>query len=103
MAKIDWSKHKHLKLKGDAFKDLPIGGYRNNFYRENNLWTLTGKYLGTHIHKLPLHYLNWAVDNLKSQQHRQQAIDEIYRRHGQLLTHKVSGPDNNTAVEKLGK
>jgi hypothetical protein len=89
MAKINWSKHKQLKQKGLVYKE---GGSQYGFYKENNLWTLSGKHQGTHIHKLPLHYLNWAVDNLNSGSHRQQAIDELYRRHNELLTHKVGGP-----------
>lgn len=92
MAKINWSKHKQLKQKGLVYKELPAGGSQYGFYKENNLWTLSGKHHGTHIHKLPLHYLNWVVDNLNSGSHRQQAIDELYRRHNELLTHKVGGP-----------
>jgi hypothetical protein len=91
MAKINWSKHKQLKIKGDAYKELPIGGSQYGFYKENNLWTLSGKHQGTHIHKLPLNYLNWVIDNINSGTYKQQAIDELYRRHNQL-TPKVGGP-----------
>ena len=84
MAKIDWSKHTTLKLKGEARKELPAGGYQNQFYKDSNLWTLKGKYYGTHIHKLPLNYLSWLIDNFTTGSHRQQAIDELYRRHNEL-------------------
>ena len=84
MAKIDWSKHKIKKEKGEAFKALPVGGSPYRFYKDNNIWTLPGKYQGTHIHKLPLNYLTWLIDNFKDGEAKQQAIDELYRRHGEL-------------------
>lgn len=82
MAKaINWSKHKQLTLKGDMLRDLPKGGSQNTFYKDNNLWTMRGKYYGSHIHNLPLHYLNWLVDNFDSGSYKQAAIDELYRRY----------------------
>lgn len=77
----DWSKHNYKKLKSEALRDLPAGGSRNKFYKDNNLWTLPGKYQGTHIHNLPLHYLSWLIDNFKDGEAKQQAIDELYRRY----------------------
>lgn len=83
MAKIDWSKHRYLKLKGETFKDKPIGGTSKSFYLENKLWHIKGKYYGTHYGKLPLQYLNWVVDNLDGVA-KQLAIDELYRRFAKL-------------------
>ena len=84
MAKIDWSKHSFNKAKTDAYKELPKGGSQYQFYKDNNLWTLPGKYQGTHIHKLPLHYLDWLIQNFKDGEAKQQAIDELYRRYQEL-------------------
>jgi hypothetical protein len=84
MAKIDWSKHKANKDKGEYLQNLPVGGGQYRFYKDNNLWTLKGKYQGSHIHKLPLNYLDWIVNNFKDCEAKQQAIDELYRRYAEL-------------------
>jgi hypothetical protein len=93
----DWDKHRYLKFKGERLKDLPLGGNQNQFYKDNNLWHLKGKYYGLHINKLPLTYLNWIINNFNNE-FRQLAETELYRRYHQL-TPKVGGPDSNTAVQ----
>jgi len=88
MAKLNWEKLSRDSRQQDArdwyLKQLPAGGGSKSFYEENKLWSLKGKHYGTHIHKLPLHYLNWVIDNLNSGTYKQTAIDELYRRHNEL-------------------
>jgi hypothetical protein len=86
MAKLNWQKlnrqSHYQSIREKTFEQLPYGG--SNFLKDNNIWQLKGKYLGTHIHKLPLQYLNWIIDNHSTGNYRQQAEDELYRRYAEL-------------------
>jgi hypothetical protein len=86
MAKLNWQKlnrDSHFQsIREKTFEQLPYGGYK--FFQYNKIWHLRGKYHGTHIHKLPLGYLNWIIDNHNQGEYRQIAEDELYRRYHQL-------------------
>jgi len=82
--KRDWTKHNYKKLRSEFLSEQPVGGSRHQFYKNNNLWTLPGKYQGTHIHNLPLHYLSWLIDNFRDGEAKQQAVDELLRRYQTL-------------------
>ena len=94
MAKLNWQKlsadSKQQAARDNYLKQQPVGGSSKSFYKNSKLWHIAGKHYGTHIHKLPLHYLNWVVDNLSGDA-KQTATDELYRRFAEL-THKVGGP-----------
>lgn len=94
MARLNWQKlsvdSKQQAAREFYLQQQPIGGSSKSFYKNNKLWHIQGKHLGTHYSKLPLHYLNWVVDNLKGDA-KQIATDELYRRFAEL-THKVGGP-----------
>ena len=48
-------------------------------FESSKLWSLRGKYHGTHLNKLPTDYLFWVIDNIKGI-HKEIAEGEIYRR-----------------------
>lgn len=67
----DWSKHR--------FFDANFKAPKNTFYK--NIWTLKGKHYGSHLHNLPLHYLNWVIDNFPADStYKLQALGELQRR-----------------------
>jgi len=72
MAKIDWSNHR--------FFDAKFKAPKNTSYKD--VWTLTGKHYGSHIHNLPLHYLNWIIDNFSADSnYNLEAQAELQRRY----------------------
>lgn len=72
MAQIDWSNHRFFDNKFKASKNISY----------DNIWTLNGKYYGLHIHNLPLHYLNWVIDNFSADStYRLKALGELQRRY----------------------
>lgn len=74
--------------------------------RNQDTWLL-GKHYGTPINALPLNYLIWASETLQEgNYHKAKADNELRKRHrkqqqAQQTAHKVSGPDCNSALEKL--
>jgi hypothetical protein len=86
MAKLNWHKlnrqSHHQTIREKTFEQMPYGG--DNFYKDNSIWHLRGKYYGIHIHKLPLNYLNWVIDNHSTGEYRQRAEHELYRRYAEL-------------------
>jgi len=82
MAKLNWQKV-NQQSKAQSFKEKsPTPSYFN--FDDNKLWTLQGKYHGTHYSKLPTDYLFWILDNSTSGKHKGIAESEIYNRYHQL-------------------
>ena len=68
MAKLDWQKDKDKRVKS---KSIDYRDYHENQYSiqdvkstwQNTLWPIKGKYYGTKLKDLPLHYLKWVGMN----------------------------------------
>jgi len=86
MARLNWQKlnrqSHHQTIREKTREQQPYLG--DNFFKDNMIWHLRGKYYGTHVHKLPLDYLCWIIDNHSTGEYRQRAEDELYRRYSEL-------------------
>lgn len=82
MAKLNWQKI-NQQSKAQAFNEKAPEPVPLNF-DNNKLWSLRGKYYGTHYTKLPIDYLFWILDNSTSGKHKGIAESEIYRRYHEL-------------------
>lgn len=86
MAKLNWQKlnreSHHQSIRDKNFAESAYGG--TSFFKDNSIWHLKGKYYGTHLHKLPLDYLGWIIDNHQQGEYRQLAEAELYRRYNIL-------------------
>ena len=100
MAKLNWQRVS-IQSKQQTYKETLPSNHHYINYDDNQLWSLHGKYHGIHLSKLPVNYLGWILDNSTSIKHKAIAETELRRRYNEL-TPTVSGPDLNTAVEKLG-
>ena len=94
MAKLDWQKVKHSYQPEDFSNsnkwDTKIVSDR--LTRQAELWPIKGKYQGTLIKHLPLHYLKWVGMNFNtSSKGFKLAVEELERRI--KSTHKVGRPD----------
>ena len=84
MSKLNWSKLQR-QSKEQSFRNNTESSYATStFYKDNNIWHLRGKHFGTHIHKLPLEYLGWIIDNNLGSQYKEIAESELYRRFHEL-------------------
>jgi len=82
MAKLNWQKlNQQSRYQSSKEKGLTPSYFS---FEDNNLWTIPGKYYGTHLHKLPNNYLFWILDNSTSGKHKGLAEGEIYRRYNEL-------------------
>jgi hypothetical protein len=68
MAKINWQKDKERRTRYESidYRDQYTNQYsiqdvRNTW--QNSLWPIKGKYYGTRLRDLPLHYLKWVGMN----------------------------------------
>jgi len=67
----NWDNHRFFDNKFKAPKNIAY----------KDIWCLKGKYYGSHIHNLPLNYLNWIIDNFtEDSTFRLQALGELKRR-----------------------
>jgi len=82
MAKLNWQKVQQQSKQQSFNEKAPGKSYFS--FDDNNLWSLTGKYYGTHLSKLPNKYLFWILENSKSGKHQGIAEGEIYRRYRNL-------------------
>jgi hypothetical protein len=82
MAKLNWQKI-NQQSKAQSFNEKAPQAVSLNF-DDNKLWSLRGKYYGIHYTKLPLHYLEWVLDNSTSGKHKGIAESELYRRFHEL-------------------
>ena len=65
MAKLDWQKTKHRHQPAD-YSDSNKWDTKivcNRLSRQAELWPIQGKYKGTKLKDLPLHYLKWVGMN----------------------------------------
>ena len=102
MARLNYHK---LAIEQNADKRNYEENQRDWQRRNKDTWLL-GKHYGKKLKTLPLNYLIWASENLEEgNYHKAKADSELHRRwHNQQAkqtAHKVSGPDCNSALEKL--
>jgi len=82
MARRDWNKlHKQSQAQQAQYDDWDQQRYKriDQSYLGKNIWQI-GTHKGTHIVKLPTHYLIWVSENLKGT-HKGTADKEIVRRY----------------------
>ena len=82
MAKLNWQRVS-IQSKQQTYKETASSTNYIN-YDDNQLWSLSGKYYGTHLSKLPVNYLGWIVDNSTSIKHKDIAEAEMRRRYNKL-------------------
>lgn len=82
MAKLNWQNASYQSKQQTLKESAPSNYYLN--FDDNLLWSLSGKHYGVHIHKLPLNYLMWILDNSTSGKYKGIAENELYRRYNEL-------------------
>ena len=82
MAKgFNWEKLRKQSLQ-QSINERNALDFKMNF-DDNRLWSLKGKYYGTHLSKLPNDYLFWVIDNFEGK-YKGIAEGEVYRRYNEL-------------------
>ncbi len=88
MAKhFNWQKlRQDSKSQTDREQTMFETSHKQDFhmFNDSGLWSLKGKYYGTPVKKLPFHYMEWVLDNMKSPIHHQIITKEYYRRVGKI-------------------
>tara|TARA_B100001248_G_scaffold105332_1_gene78501 strand:+ start:2766 stop:3104 length:339 start_codon:yes stop_codon:yes gene_type:complete len=105
MARLNWQKvavdSKRQAVKEDA-RNTARYFADNQMLLNKGIWTIGTKHYGKKITNIPTQYLCWFT---KAQEEANKIQTLAYHKAAQELrqrysSHKVSGPDSNTAVEK---
>ena len=95
MAKLNWQKTKYDRYTPADFSvtnKWDTKTVSERLSRQAELWPIKGKYHGTLLRHLPLHYLQWVGMNFNTNSKAFKIVVEELERRTES-THKVSGPD----------
>jgi len=79
----DWDptyeKHEKIRRAKDRMGSQQVHNDLYHKFKQENRWTMFGKYYGTSIDQLPQSYLLWVINNINGK-YKEFADKELYRR-----------------------